>query len=63
MKILIGLIIFHFCNNIIVEAHLSKLELPAYNNERCTPLNNGTNQHYEFIPASTIGNAFFIKLK
>lgn len=45
----------------IIEAHLSRLELPPYNNERCTALNNGTHQHqYEFVPASTVVGFVFV---
>ena len=45
----------------LLEAHLSPLELPPYNNERCTALNNGTHEYkYEFVPASTVVGFLFV---
>ncbi|RMZ99152.1 hypothetical protein BpHYR1_037493 [Brachionus plicatilis] len=46
----------------IVKAHLSPIEVPAYQNERCNvPINNRTKKEaHEFIPVPTIAGFIFI---
>lgn len=60
---LLTFVLIFFTELFILEAHLSPLELPPYNNERCIALNNGTHKHqYEFVPASTVVGFLFVGL-
>ncbi|CAF0719078.1 unnamed protein product [Brachionus calyciflorus] len=60
-KILLLYSLFDFLF-ILAESHLSPIEIPAYNNERCNvAINNRTNKEkHEFIPVPTIVGFIFI---
>lgn len=58
MRLVLILLLFR-----LAQGHLSKLELPEYAGERCTPLNNGTHSvPYDFVPISTIVGFVFVGL-
>lgn len=64
-KLVSNIYLFYFVQEfyvIIVATHLSPIEVPAYNNERCrVPINNRTKKEaHEFTPVPTVVGFIFI---